>query len=108
MTYDGRPEMLAAMIQLRQAEVDPAIPTDEIEDVDIEETGFHATYAKLAVAALPSVQVVPFASVDDVVKNFVVKLAAADGSVGGALIGRIRNEVPAEARAILAGWGVAV
>ena len=96
------------MIQLRQAEVDPAIPTDEIEDVDIEETGFHATYAKLAVAALPSVQVVPFASVDDVVKNFVVKLAAADGSVGGALSGRIRNEVPPEATAILAGWGVAV
>jgi hypothetical protein len=100
--------MLTAMIQLRQAEVDPGIPTDEIEDVDIEETGFQATYARLAVAGLPSVQVVPFASVDDAVKNFVVKLAAADGSVGGALSRRIRNEVPPEAMAILAGWGVAI
>ena len=100
--------MLTAMIQLRQAEVAPAIPTDEIEDVDIEESGFQATYTRLAVADLPSAQVVPFASVDDAVKNFVVKLAAADGSVGGALSGRIRSEVPPEAIAVLAGWGVAV
>lgn len=96
------------MIQLRQAEVDPVIPTDEIEDVDIEETGFQATYARLAVAGLPSVQIVPFASVDDAVKNFVVKLAAADNGVGGALGGRIRNEIPLEAKSVLAEWGVAV
>lgn len=94
------------MIQLRQAEIDPVIQSDEIEDVDIEETGFQATYARLAVAGLPSVQVVPFVSVDDAVKNFVVKLTAADSSVGGALGGRIRNEIPAEAQTVLAGWGV--
>src|SRR5271170_2374896 len=100
--------MLLAMIQLRQAEVDPIFNDDEIEDVDIDEMGFQATYTKLAVAGLPSVQVVPFASVDDAVKNFVVKLAAADSSVGGVLGGRIRNEVPPEAQTVLAGWGVAV
>jgi CAS/CSE protein, C-terminus len=100
--------MLTAMIQLRQAEIDPMILSDEIEDVDIEETGFQATYARLAVAGLPSVQVVPFASVDDAVKNFMVKLAAADSSVGGALRGRVRNEMPPEAQTVLTGWGVAV
>lgn len=100
--------MLTAMIQLRQAEVDLAIPTDEIEDVDIEETGFQATYARLAVAGLSSVLVVPFSSIDDAVKNFVVKLAAADASVGGALSKRIRSEVPPEVMAVLATWGVAV
>jgi hypothetical protein len=100
--------MLTAMVQLRQAEVDPTIPTDEIEDVDIEETGFHATFTRLAVAGLPSVDLVPFATVDDAVKNFVVRLAAADGSLGGALLGRIRNEVTPEIKGLLAGWGVAI
>jgi exportin-2 (importin alpha re-exporter) len=101
-------EMLTAMIQLRQAEVDPVIPDDEIEEVDIEETGFQATYAKLAVAGLASVEVVPFPSVDEAVKNFVVKLTAADAALGGALLGRIRNEFAAQEKAVLAGWGVAV
>ena len=100
--------MLTALIQLRQAEVDPAIPTDEIEDVDLEETGFQATYARLAVAGLPSLQVVPFTSVDDAVRNFVSKLAIADASVGGALRKRISGELPREAMTVLAGWGVAV
>ena len=100
--------MLNAMIQLRQSEVDPVIQTDEIEDVDIEETGFQATYARLAVAGLPSVQVVPFASVDDAVKNFVVKLASADRGVGGALSARIRNEISPAERTVLGGWGVTV
>jgi hypothetical protein len=100
--------MLSAMIQLRQAEVDPSIPIDEIEEVDVEEIGFHATYTRLAVAGLPSMEVVPFSSVDDAVKNFVAKLAAADGVVGRALIGRIRNELAPDAKAALAGWGVAI
>jgi hypothetical protein len=100
--------MLTAMVQLRQATMGPIIPTDEIEDVDIAETGFQATYAKLAVAGLPSVQAVPFASVDDAVRDFVTKLAAADSSVGGALVGRIRNEVPPETKGVLTGWGIAV
>lgn len=96
------------MVQLRQATMGPIIPTDEIEEVDIEETGFQATYAKLVVAGPPSVQVVPFTNVDDAVRDFVAKLAAADSSVGGALVGRIRNEVPPETKAVLTGWGVAV
>jgi len=100
--------MLTVMVQLRQAEVEPTIPMDEIEDVDIEESGFHATFARLAVAGLPSVDLVPFATVDDAVKNFVIKLAAADGGLGGALMGRIRNEVSPDIKAILAGWGVAI
>ena len=96
------------MVHLRQAEIEPTIPSDEIEDVDIEETGFQATFARLAVAGLPSVDLVPFATVDDAVKNFVIKLAAADGSLGGALGGRIRNEVSPEIKGVLAGWGVAI
>jgi hypothetical protein len=100
--------MLSALVALRQAEVDPVISTDEIEEVDIEETGFQATYTKLAVAGLPTVQLVPFATVDDAVRNFVEKMAAADGIVGGALVGRIRNEVTPDVKGVLAGWGVAV
>jgi len=100
--------MLTAMVQLRQVEVELIIPTDEIEDVDIEESGFHATFARLAVAGLPSVDLVPFATVDDAVKNFVIKLAAADGGLGGVLVGRIRNELSPEVKGILAGWGVAI
>jgi len=102
------PEMVTAMIQLRQAEVDPVIGGDEIEEVDFEETGFQATYAKLVVAGLTSVEVVPFPSVDESVKNFVVKMTAADGALGGALLGRIRNEVAPQEKAVLAGWGLAV
>lgn len=94
------------MIQLRQTGIDLTITTDEIEDIDIEEIGFQATYAKLAVAGLPPVDSVPFASVDDAVKHFVVKLAAADAAVQGALVRRIRSELPQEAIAGLAGWGV--
>jgi hypothetical protein len=99
--------MVTALVHLRQADVDPIITTDEIEDVDIEETGFQATYTKLAVAVLPNVQVVSFASVDDAVRNFVEKLAVADSAVGGALVGRIRGEVPPDVKVILASWGVA-
>jgi hypothetical protein len=100
--------MLTALVQLHQAEVDPGVPTDDIEDYDIEETGFQATYARLAVAALPTLQIVPFVTVDDAVRNFVEKFAVADASVGGALLGRIRAESPAEIKGILAGWGVSV
>jgi ribosomal protein L12E/L44/L45/RPP1/RPP2 len=100
--------MLVALIQLRQEAVDPTVPTDEIEDIDIEEMGFQATYTRLAVAAPPSVEMVPHKSVDEAIKNFVVKLAAADGAAGGALFGRIRNEVPPEARQVLAGWGISM
>lgn len=96
------------MVQLRQAEVEPTIPTDEIEDLDIEESGFQATFTRLAVAGLPSVDLVPFATVDDAVKNFVIKLAAADGGSGGVLLTRIRNELSPKVRSILAGWGVAI
>lgn len=96
------------MVQLRQAEVEPTIPTDEIEDVDIEESGFQATFTRLAVAGLPSVDLVPFATVDDAVKNFVIKLAAADGGLGGVLLRRIRNELSPKGTGILAGWGVAI
>jgi CAS/CSE protein, C-terminus len=102
------PEMVTAMIQLRQAEVDPVINDDEIEEVDFEETGFQATYAKLTVAGLASVEVVPFPNVDDAVKNFVVKLANADNALGGALLSRIRNEVGPQEKGVLIGWGVAV
>lgn len=100
--------MLVALIQLRQEAADPTVPSDEIEDVDIEEMGFQATYTRLAVAAPPSVEVVPFRTVDETIKNFVVKFAAADNATGGALLGRIRNELPPEAKAVLAGWGIAV
>ena len=100
--------MLTAMIQLRQAEIDPAVPTDEVEDVDIEEMGFQATFARLAAAGLPSVQVVPFASVDEAVRNFVIKFSAADAANGGALTARIKGEMSPEARSVLPGWGVPV
>jgi hypothetical protein len=100
--------MLTALVQLRRAEIDPGVPSDEIEDIDIEETGFQATFTKLAVAALPTVEMVPFSTVDDTVKNFVVKFAAADSTMGGALVGRVRNEVPPQMKAILADWGLAV
>ena len=100
--------MLTALVQLREAEIDPGVPSDEIEDIDIEETGFQATFSKLAVAALPTVEMVPFSTVDDTVKNFVVKFAAADSTVGGALVGRVRNEVSTEMKVILAEWGLAV
>jgi len=100
--------MLVSLIQLRQEAVDPTVVSDEIEDVDIEEMGFQATYTRLAVAAPPSVDMVPFKTIDEATKNFVVKLVAADGASGGALLGRIRNEVPPEARQVLVGWGVGV
>lgn len=100
--------MLTALVQLHQADIDLTAPSDEIEDIDIEGSGFHATYTKLAVAALPNVEMVPFSTVDDTVKNFVAKFTAADTAVGGALLGRVRNEVPPEAKAILAEWGLAI
>ena len=100
--------MLAAMIELQQMHVEPTISTDEIEEVDVEEIGFQATYARLAVAGLALEEYVPYPSVDEAVKNFVTKLAAADGLVGGALFARIRSEIPPKSKAILAGWGVAI
>ena len=102
-----RPEMLTAIVQLRQADIDPSVlDGDEIEDFDIEETGFQATYARLVIAVAPSIEIVPFKTVDEAVNNFVVKLAAADGVVGGALLGRIRREVRPEVALLLASWGV--
>lgn len=100
--------MLTALVQLHQADVDLTTPSDDIEDIDIEGSGFQATYTKLAVAALPTIEMVPFSTVDDTIKNFVTKFAAADSAVGGALLGRVRNEVPPEAKAVLAGWGLAI
>jgi CAS/CSE protein, C-terminus len=100
--------MLTAMIALRQAEIDPAVPADEVEDIDIEEMGFQATYARLAAAGLPSVQVVPFSSVDDAVRDFVIKFSAADAANGGALTARIRDEMSPEAKSVLPAWGVPV
>jgi hypothetical protein len=100
--------MVTALVQLRQNDVDPSVTTDEIEDIDIEETGFQATYTKLAVAALPTIQAVPFITVDDAIRNFVEKVAVADVAVGGALVGRIRNEVAPDVKGVLAGWGVAL
>ena len=105
----NRPELLTALIQLQQAKIEPtAVGDDDIEDIDIEEVGFQATYTKLSVAGLPGLEVVSFTTVDDAIKNFVVKMTAADSAVGGALIGRIRNEVPAEGVSILKGWGLSV
>jgi hypothetical protein len=97
--------MLIAMIHLRQADVASVAPTDEVEDIDIEEMGFQATYTRLAAAALPSVQVVPFSSVDEVVRNFVVQFSAVDAMNGGALTARIREMSP-EVKSILSGWGI--
>jgi hypothetical protein len=99
---------LTALIQLRQAKIEAAVGDDDIDDIDIEESGFQATYTKLAVAGLPSLEVVPFKTVDDAVKNFVVKMAAADRAVGRALTGRIRNEVPREGVNFLKSWGLGV
>lgn len=96
------------MIQLREAKIEAGVGEDDIEDIDIEESGFTATYTKLSVAGLPSLEVVPFTTVDDAVKNFVVKMTAADSAVRGALIGRIRSEVPPEGANLLKGWGLAV
>ena len=106
----NRPELLTALIQLQQAKIEAAAVGDEddIEDIDIEEVGFQATYTKLSVAGLPGLEVVSFTTVDDAIKDFVVKMTAADSAVGGALIGRIRNEVPAEGVSILKGWGLSV
>jgi len=101
--------MLTAIVQLRQADIDPSVlDGDEIEDFDIEETGFQATYARLVVAAAPTVEIVPFTTVDEVVNNLVVKLAAADGVVGGVLTNRIRREVRPEVAQVLASWGVSL
>jgi hypothetical protein len=100
--------MLGAMIALRESQIDPAVPTDEIEDVDIEESGFQATYASLSVAPAPVVEVVPFASVDDAVKDFVAKLLVKDSALGGALIARITKELPPEVLGILRSWGLGV
>ena len=101
--------MLTAIVQLRQADIDPSVlDGDEIEDFDIEETGFQATYARLVVASAPTVEIVPFTTVDEAVNNFVVKLAAADGVVGGALINRIRREIRPEVAQVLANWGVSL
>ena len=88
--------------------MDGAVGEDDIEDIDIEESGFQATYTKLAVAGLPSLEVVPFTTVDDAVKNFVVKMTAADSVVGGALFGRIRSEIPAGGVNLLKSWGLAL
>jgi len=103
-----RPEMLTAMIALHQAEINPTVPTDEVEDIDIEEMGFQATYAKLAASGLPSVQIVPFASVDEAVRNFVVKLSAADAANRGSLTAKIRNEMSPETKSVLPAWGVPI
>jgi hypothetical protein len=108
MRADNRPELLTALIQLRQAKIEGAVGDDEIEDIDIEESGFQATYTKLAVAGLPNLEVVPFTTVDDAVKDFVVKLTVADNALRGALTRRIRNEIPAEGVTLLKGWGLSV
>jgi len=105
---DRRPEMLSAMVALHQAEIDPAVAHDEVEDIDIEEIGFQATYARLAASGLPSVQIVPFASVDEAIRNFVVKLSAADAASGGSLTAKIRNEMAPETKSVLPTWGVPI
>ena len=102
-----RRDMLVAMVHLQQAENYPAAPDDEIEDIDIEESGFQAAYARLAVAVPPAVEIVPFTSVNDALKNFAGKLAA-DTAAGGTLLNRIRREVPQEDIEVLRSWGVAV
>src|SRR5438105_14344324 len=105
---NSRPEVLTALIQLRQAKIDAVAGDDDIEDIDIEESGFQATYSKLAVAGLPSLEVVPFTTVDDAVTNFVVKMTATDTALGGALFARVRSEIPAEGVTLLRGWGLAL
>jgi hypothetical protein len=100
--------MLVALIQLRQEAVDPVVASDEIDDVDIEDMGFQATYSRLAVAAPPSVEMVPYKTVDEAMKNFTVKMTAADSAASGTLIRRIRIELPPEAKQVVAGWGLAI
>jgi hypothetical protein len=81
-------------------DVDSMVPIDNVEHIGTEEMGFQAKYTRFVTSGLPLVQDVPFASVDEAVRNFVIKFSAADAANGGALTVRIQ-EVSPEVKSIL-------
>jgi len=101
--------MVIALIKLRLAESEVAVTEDdEIEDVDFEEQGFQATYARLAVAAPAPVDVVPFRTVHDATKNFVARFMVVDSALGGLLLQYLREKVPSDLKPSLSVWGIPI
>ncbi|BFZ62404.1 importin-alpha export receptor [Saitoella coloradoensis] len=98
--------LLTALLKLFELPMEESKGDDEIEEVDVEDVTFQASYSRLGTAGKTKAD--PFAAVPEPKRFLAEQLTKVDAASGGQIVATIKSGLPADAQVVLKGYGMSL